>query len=56
MMNFIRSEGSHNRPSDKIVTALNKNSLLIEIKLTVRMINSNHNSLIIVGFMKKIVN
>lgn len=55
MLKFIRSDTSHLRPSDKVVTALNKDSLLVEIKLTVRMMTSAQSALAIVGFMKKIV-
>lgn len=54
MLNFVRSESSHLRPSTKKVYALNKSSLLIEIKLTVRMITNAQNSLVIVGFMRRI--
>jgi PAS domain S-box-containing protein len=55
MLKFIRSETSHLRPSDKIVTAINKDSLLVEIKLTVRMMTSTQSALAIVGFMKPII-
>lgn len=54
MLKFIRSEHSHNRPSDKIVTALNNAAELIEVKLTVRMMTSKEHSLVVVGFLKKL--
>lgn len=54
MLRFIRSETSHLRPSDKLVTALNKDALLVEIKLTVRMMTSSQSALTIVGFMKEL--
>ena len=54
MLKFIRSETSHLRPSDKIVTALNKDSLLVMMKLSVRMMFDSQNSLVLVGFIKKI--
>jgi PAS domain S-box-containing protein len=53
MLRFIRSETSHLRPSDKIITALNKDALLVEMKLTVRMMTSSQSALTIVGFMKQ---
>jgi hypothetical protein len=53
ILKFIRSETSHLRPSDKLITALNKDSLLVEMKLTVRMMTSTQSALVIVGFMKK---
>ena len=34
---------------------MNKDSLLIEINLTVRMMTSTQNALVIVGFMRKVV-
>ena len=55
MLSFIRTETSHLRPFDKIVTALNKDSLLVEIKLTVRMMTSTQSALAIVGFIKPLL-
>lgn len=55
MLKFIRSETSHLRPSDKVVTALNKDSLLIMMKLSVRMMIDSQNTLVVVGFIKKII-
>jgi PAS domain S-box-containing protein len=54
MLNFIRSENSHQRSSTKFVTALNRHSLLVEINLSVRILNSTQSDLAIVGFMKRI--
>lgn len=40
--------------SVKRVTALNKNSLLVDISLSVRILSSSQSDLAIVGFMKRI--
>jgi two-component system sensor kinase FixL len=55
MLKFIRSESSHLRPSDKIVTALNKDSLLVIMKLSVRMMIDSQNALVVVGFINKCI-
>ena len=55
MLKFIRSETSHLRPSDKIVTALSKDSLLVTMKLSVRMMIDSQNSLVVVGFINKCI-
>jgi hypothetical protein len=53
MLSFIRSEHSH-QTSVKRVTALNRNSLLVSINLSVRILSSSQSDLAIVGFMKRL--
>jgi hypothetical protein len=54
MLKFIQDTSSHLRPSNKKVATLNIDSLLVEIKLTVRIMDSAENALIVVGFMRRI--
>lgn len=53
MLGFIRSEDSQ-RTSLKRVTALNKDSLLVDVNLSVRILNSTQSDLAIAGFMKRL--
>lgn len=54
MMKFIESENSHLKATSKIVTALDINSLLVQLNLTVRLLNSIKSDLALVGFVYKI--
>jgi hypothetical protein len=54
ILDFIKKEQSHLKLSSKVVFAMSKSSLLIEIKLTVKVIVTCHNSLIIAGLLENV--
>jgi hypothetical protein len=54
MLNFMRRESSHLRPSTLKITPLNHLSLLVEMSHTVRIMASTEEALVVVSFMRRI--